>query len=97
NYFRSKNEVETESWAVFGESYLKLRDNLTLTLGARYTNDSKVTTPYPTQLLLGTLNSLGYGESSGGKISRGYPADPPIKQDWDALTGRVVLNWDINP
>lgn len=97
NYFRSKNEVETESWAVFGESYLKLRDNLTLTLGARYTNDSKVTTPYPTQLLLGTLNSLGYGESSGGTISRGYPDDPLIKQDWDALTGRVVLNWDINP
>ena len=96
NYFRSKNEVETESWAVFGESYIDLRDDLKLTLGLRYTNDTKTTTPYPSQLLLGNLASLGYGPSSGGNVIKGYPADEQVKQNWDAVTGRAVLDWTVN-
>src|SRR5690606_5486989 len=55
NYFRSKNEVHTQSWAVFGEGYWDIGDNKRLTIGLRYTDDTKTTTPYPSQLLLGSL------------------------------------------
>jgi len=96
NYFRSKNEVETESWAIFGESYIDLRDDLKLTLGLRYTSDTKTTTPYPSQLLLGTWTQLGFGPSSGGTVRRGFVAGDPIEQSWDAVTGRVVLDWHVN-
>lgn len=93
NYFRSKNEVTTESWGIFGESYIDLSDKIKLTSGLRYTNDKKTSTPYPTQLLLGTWDLLGYGPTTGGAYSRGFRADPDIEQSWEAVTGRLVLDW----
>ncbi|WP_312685229.1 TonB-dependent receptor [Brevundimonas nasdae] len=93
NYFRSKNEVLIESYGLFGEAYIKLSDAFRLTAGLRYTDDSKTTTPYPTQLLLGTRDSLGYGHLTGGSIARGFEALPDIEQNWSATTGRLVLDW----
>jgi len=93
NYFRSKNEVRTRSWALFGEGYWDVRPDLRLTLGLRYTDDRKETTPYPSQLLLGTIDPLGYGPATGGNTVRGYPALPVVKQAWDAVTGRFVVDW----
>ena len=93
NYFRSKNEVTTESFGVFGEAYIDLADTFRLTAGLRYTDDTKTTTPYPTQLLLGTRDSLGYGHLTGGSIARGFEALPDIKQNWAETTGRLVLDW----
>ncbi len=93
NYFRSKNVVSTRSWAVFGEGYFDLRPDLRLTTGLRYTDDTKTTTPYPSQLLLGTWDAVGVGPSSGGNVARGYVALDDIKQHWTAVTGRLVLDW----
>ncbi|MNH89709.1 Ferripyoverdine receptor precursor [compost metagenome] len=93
NYFRSKNESSTTSWGVFGEGYFNLSDALKLTLGARYTDDKKVFTPYPSQLLLGSWDLYGYGPATGGSVVRGYPALPDIEQSWGAWTGRAVLDW----
>ncbi|RZJ45185.1 MAG: TonB-dependent receptor [Brevundimonas sp.] len=93
NYFRSKNVIHTRSWAVFGEGYWDLTPDLRLTLGARYTEDRKVTTPYPSQLLLGAAANGDPGTSSGGYVRRGYYALPDIEQKWEALTGRLVLDW----
>jgi iron complex outermembrane receptor protein len=93
NYFRSKNEVTTESYGIFGEAYVDLSDTFRLTAGLRYTDDSKITTPYPTQLLLGTKDSLGYGHLTGGSIARGFEALPDIEQSWGETTGRLVLDW----
>lgn len=92
NYFRSKNEVHTRSWGVFGESYFDLTPEWRLTAGLRYTNDRKVSTPYPSQLLLGAWGDQP-GPSSGGYVSRGYPALPDIDQRWKAVTGRLVIDW----
>ncbi|MEO1037963.1 MAG: TonB-dependent receptor [Pseudomonadota bacterium] len=93
NYFRSKNVVETESFAFFAEGYWTLRDDLRLTLGARYTDDEKTATPFPTQLLLGgTLDGVA-APSSGGFIRRGFVADPDVVLGWEAVTGRAVLDW----
>lgn len=94
NYFRSKNVVEIESWGVFGELYWDLTDDLKVTLGGRYTEDRKTTTPIPTQLLLGADQ---FGEStgniSGGYISRGFREFPDTVLKSDALTGRFVVDW----
>ncbi|MCX8476352.1 MAG: TonB-dependent receptor [Sphingomonas sp.] len=91
NYFRSKNEVETESWALFGELYFKLTDRLKLTGGLRYTNDTKTSTPYPSQLLLGIGPVLT--DSTGGKVAIGYPPQPDIVQKWQRFSGRAVIDW----
>ncbi len=93
NYFRSKNVVNTRSWAVFGEGYWNLSSDVRLTAGLRYTDDKKTTTPYPSQLLLGSFDLIGFGPLSGGSVARGYPALPDIEQDWQAWTGRAVLDW----
>lgn len=93
NYFRSKNVVSVKSWALFGEAYWNLRPDLRLTAGLRYTDDRKVTTPYPSQLLMGATLDGSESVSSGGYVSRGYPAQPDIEQSWDAVTGRLVLDW----
>lgn len=93
NYFRSKNVVNVRSWAVFGESYWNLRPDLRVTAGLRYTDDKKVTTPYPSQLLMGATLDGSESVSSGGYVSRGYPAQPDIEQSWGAVTGRLVVDW----
>lgn len=95
NYFRSRNEIRTRSWSVFGEGYWDLNPDLRLTLGLRYTDDKKVTTPYPSQLLLGTIDAVGYGPTTGGNVVRGYPALPDVEQSWNAVTGRAVIDWRV--
>ena len=93
NYFRSKNAVHTQSWAVFGEGYWDIGENKRLTIGLRYTDDTKTTTPYPSQLLLGAEEPGGVGPTSGGTSVRGYPAWPDVEQNWQAVTGRAVFDW----
>jgi len=93
NYFRSRNVVRTQSLGVFGELYWDVRDDVRVTAGLRYTDDRKTTTPYPSQLLLGASPTGEPGISSGGYVNRGYPALPDVKQGWDALTGRLVVDW----
>lgn len=87
NYFRSQNLATTRSLAGFGELYWKATDNLKFTAGLRYTDDRKVATPIPTQLLLAP------GLIGGGYISEGYRALPDIVQKWGRLTGRFVIDW----
>jgi len=93
NYFRSKNEAKTNSWAIFGEAYWDMGNGFNLTAGLRYTDDTKTTTPYPSQLLLGASPSGQPGPVTGGYYHRDYPALPDIKQSWQAVTGRAVIDW----
>ena len=94
NYFRSKNVVEIESWGAFGELYWDVTESLKVTLGGRYTKDTKTTTPIPTQLLLGAANfGQDTGPTSGGYISRGFREFPPSVLKSDAFTGRFVVDW----
>ncbi|ROU09475.1 TonB-dependent receptor [Lysobacter enzymogenes] len=94
NYFRSRNVAETKSAAIFGEGYFQLRDNLRLTAGVRFTNDRKITTPYPTQTLLAdSTGTAGVPQLFGGYVGAGYPALAKIRQTWNEPTGRLVLDW----
>ena len=87
NYFRSKNPYDLKSAAVFGELYWNVRDDLKVTAGLRYTNDRKSFIPVPSQIL------LAGGTAAGGVVSRGYPEDPAIKQEWGEWTGRLGVDW----
>ncbi len=98
NYFLSRNLVETRSWALFGEAYWQITNDVKLTTGLRYTDDRKRSTPVPSQLLLGTqLNSetgeIDSGELTGGLSYRGYPSESQVTQDWQEFTGRAILDW----
>ncbi len=97
NYFLSRNRVRIKSLAGFGELYWNVSDSLKLTLGARYTNDKKVSTQIPSQLLLGGGTDTAFaGGNTGGRVNSGYPALPDINQEWNEFTGRVVLDWKPN-
>ncbi len=87
NYFRSKNPYELTSTAGFGEVYWEATPTVKVTAGVRYTNDEKVFTPVPTQLLLSSSLLLS------GTVDRGYPSLPDIKQTWREWTGRVGVDW----
>ena len=93
NYFRSRNLVNTRSYGVFGEAYWEVAPSLRLTAGLRYTDDTKETTPIPSQLLLGASMSGVPGLMSGGYVNRGYPEGKKVKQSWQAVTGRFVADW----
>lgn len=91
NYLRSTSISQTESWAVFGEGYWSLRDDLRLTLGLRYTDDAKTITPVPGQLLARTPPTAT--DQSTGLVGRGYPRYPDEKMSWGEWTGRAVIDW----
>ena len=87
NYFRSKNPYKLRSYALFGEAYWNIDDDVKLTAGLRYTDDRKTFTPVPSQTLLSP------GLTGGGTVPRGYPAKPDIVQSWGEFTGRVGIDW----
>jgi len=89
NYFRSWNDVRTKSLGLFGEAYWEVADNVKVTAGLRLTRDNKRAILYPSQLLLGG----GVTGGSGGSVSGGYPANPPLVQRWTKPTGRLVIDW----
>jgi len=91
NYIRSTSISQTESWAVFGEGYWKLRDDLRLTFGLRYTDDTKTITPVPGQLLAARPDISH--PTATGLVGRGYPQYPDEKMSWGAWTGRFAVDW----
>ena len=78
NYFLSQNPYLLNSYAVFGETYYNLTDNLKITLGARWTDDQKHFIDIPSELI-----DAGYG----------YPITGIVDQQWDRWTGRFVTDW----
>lgn len=94
NYFLSQNGIRTKSYGLFGELYWNVTNSVKLTAGARFTRDDKISTQIPSQLLLGGGTDTALpGQSTGGRVNSGYPALPDIEQRWNALTGRLVLDW----
>lgn len=82
NYFRSLSPYRLKSFAIFGEGYFDVTDNLQLTLGLRYTDDQKEQDVVPTFLF--TPQAAG--------------ADPLASQglqkvSFEETTGRVGFDW----
>ena len=94
NYFLSQNGVRIKSKAAFGEIYWNLTEALKLTGGVRYTEDRKISSQIPSQLMLGGGTEAAIpGQNTGGRVNSGYPALPDIRQKWGKFTGRLVLDW----
>lgn len=77
-------DYELETWALFGELYWQAREDLTLTLGLRYTEEEKNSeqrTVYLDFLDDPTAPDGGY-DRFGGK--------------WEEPTGKLGLTWDVS-
>ena len=82
NYFRSLSPYRLESFALFGEGYFDVSDNLTITVGLRYTDDKKEQDVIPTFLF-----------TPAAAIPGGDPLAPqPIVGASDADGGDGVLD-----
>jgi outer membrane receptor protein involved in Fe transport len=79
NYFLSKNPYKLISYAVFGESYYQITDNLKVTAGLRWTVDKKEAPRIPSWLLAAD--------------TVGYPVAEVIEQEWREPTGRFAVDW----
>ena len=79
NYFLSKNPYKLISYAVFGEAYYKIADNLKITAGLRWTVDKKEAPLIPSWIL-----------ASNGA---GYPVAEVVDQEWREPTGRLAVDW----
>ncbi len=82
NYFLSKNPYKLISYAVFGEAYYNVTDNLKVTAGLRWTVDKKEAPRVPTWIL--------------GSQSYGYPVAEVVEQEWREPTGRLTVDWKPN-
>jgi outer membrane receptor protein involved in Fe transport len=79
NYFLSKNPYKLISYAVFGEAYYNITDNLKVTAGLRWTVDKKEAPRVPTWILI--------------SLSHGYPVAEVSEQEWREPTGRLTVDW----
>ena len=81
NYFLSKNPYKLISYALFGEAYYEVTDNLKITGGLRFTVDKKTAPQIPSWLL------------AGGGPGGPYPTLQTIDQEWREPTGRLAIDW----
>jgi iron complex outermembrane recepter protein len=80
----TRDDVATKSNSGFAELYVKPTDRLKLTTGVRYTHDSR-------HLLVANTAQAGLAFGPGNPLS--FPA----QASFSAVTGRVVLNYDLDP
>jgi outer membrane receptor protein involved in Fe transport len=79
NYFLSRNPYKLISYAVFGEAYYNITDNLKVTAGLRWTVDKKAAPRIPSALLV--------------PRTRGLTVEEVVKQEWREPTGRLAIDW----
>lgn len=94
NYFRSITPYKLDSFAVFGEGYFDVTDDLQFTLGLRYTDDKKEVGNIPTYL--GKLDSerpnpLTYEPNEGASNDNG--GDGTLNAQFEEVTGRIGFDW----
>ncbi|MDX1294500.1 MAG: TonB-dependent receptor, partial [Hyphomonas sp.] len=82
NYFRSLSPYKLESFAVFGEGYYDVTDDLQLTVGLRYTDDQKEQKIVPTALVAPQAPGVDPRESQG-----------LLKADFQEITGRIGFDY----
>jgi outer membrane receptor protein involved in Fe transport len=78
NYFLNENPYVLNSYALFGEAYYDVAQDVKLTAGLRFTDDRKHFTLIPSEVAIG---GAGYGILG------------TVDQTWDQFTGRFAANW----
>lgn len=79
--FRTAAEAETKSYALYGQMSFDMSDQLTLTLGARYTIDDKKYKTMVQSPANGTLYAGQYAEQQGFEDPYNYYAVNPFYSD----------------
>jgi outer membrane receptor protein involved in Fe transport len=90
NYFLSKNPYKLISYAVFGEAYYNLTEDLKVTAGVRWTVDRKQAPRIPSMLLAAQQYQT---DDRSGSQTIGYTVDEVANQEWREPTGRLALDW----
>ena len=88
-YFRSITPYKLDSFAVFGEGYFDVTDDLTLTVGLRYTDDQKEVRRIPTFLSQPAL------PAPAGILDPLAGAGTETAQ-FEETTGRIGFDWAPN-
>ncbi len=98
-FFHSDNDrFELKTYGIFGEAYFDITDNLKLTGGLRYSNDKKyirARQPFLSVLVpFGTtdVNPI-LADFDGDSSTPGQQTFAEQSGTFDAITGRVVLDW----
>ena len=97
NYFRSITPYKLDSFAVFGEGYYDVTDDLQFTLGLRYTDDKKEVGNIPTYLAVADAlrpDALAYVPNDGATNDNG--GDGTLNAQFEEVTGRLGLDWSPN-
>lgn len=93
-YFRSVTPYTLDSFAVFGEGYFDLTDDLQLTLGLRYTNDDKEVRRIPTfisESIVDVPDPLAPAPIPGN--SNEEAGDGTFNVQYEEVTGRFGVDW----
>ena len=92
NYFYSRTPYTLQAYALFGEGYIDLTEDVKLTLGLRYTNDDKEVVNNSTALLanVGTV-PLALTDPDHAYLTD--PINPTATAQFEEVTGRIVLDW----
>ncbi|MGI2171825.1 TonB-dependent receptor [Shewanella sp. MF05960] len=77
-------ELDTSSWAIFGETYFDLTEKLKLTTGIRYSNEEK---SQSTQ----TVSPLSFLQPGFDPTAFEY-----LENDWQETTGKIGLSYDAD-
>ncbi len=85
---RSRVNVDSEGWAVYGDVTVDLSDALDLTVGARYTYDKK-------KIASRVYNS---GGALGNNFNYEFYTDGFVRdtRHWSEFTPRLALGYDVN-
>jgi len=97
------NSFTLESYGIFGEVYVDITDTLSLTVGARYSDDSKFirarSALLSTQVPVGTtdVNTFLGTVFDGDPSTAGQQIYREETAAFNEITGRVVLDWQWSP
>ncbi|MEL7545081.1 MAG: TonB-dependent receptor [Pseudomonadota bacterium] len=94
NYFRSLSPYSLESFAVFGEGYFDVTDDVQLTVGLRYTDDQKAQDNTPTLLFVPT--GTAQNDLSPVPVAGAAPddaGDGTFNVAFEEVTGRIGFDW----
>ncbi|MEM9739510.1 MAG: TonB-dependent receptor [Pseudomonadota bacterium] len=94
NYFRSITPYELDSFAVFGEGYFDVTDDLQFTLGLRYTDDKKEVGNIPTFLAVPDAarpDPLAFVINPGA--DNDAAGDGTTNAQFEEVTGRIGFDW----
>ncbi len=87
-------DVDTQTWAVFGEATWDFTETLSLTVGGRYTEDER--TSRVVRQFFGPGPSPAFGGPGVIGTTEPVPTFRGSRTD-DAFTPRVILAWEPNP